>query len=50
MVHLGVLDVAIIVGYFILMVVVGLWSRKKIHNLDDYWAEFARLAIGEFDS
>ncbi|MCI0723834.1 MAG: sodium:solute symporter family protein [Acidobacteria bacterium] len=37
MVHLGVLDVAIIVGYFILMVIIGIWSRRKIHNMDDYY-------------
>ena len=37
MVKIGALDISIIVRYFILMIAIGIWSRRKIHNMDDYY-------------
>ncbi|MCI0627263.1 MAG: sodium:solute symporter family protein [Acidobacteria bacterium] len=37
MVELELTDVCVIAIYFVLMVLIGFWSRSKIQNIDDYY-------------
>ena len=34
---LGSLDLAFIAVYFLVVIGVGWWSRRQIHNMDDYY-------------
>ena len=46
--EISIIDYCIIIAYFILLFVIGLFVKKKVHNLNDYFLAGRRLTLPIF--
>ena len=40
---MGTLDWVVVVGYFFVMVAIGLWSRGRVHNIADFFTAGGKM-------
>ncbi|CAM5541186.1 hypothetical protein SFUMM280S_02615 [Streptomyces fumanus] len=44
--HRNSLDWAVLIGYFAVMVAIGVWSHKRVDNVSDFFTAAARCPGG----